>query len=105
MAETRIHPSAVIAEGAEIGQDVQIGPFCVIGPQVRLGDGVELKSHVVIAGDTSVGAGTVIYPFASIGHDPQDLNSAARITGWRSARATASANMSPCSPAPRAAAA
>ena len=73
MAETRIHPSAVIAEGAEIGQDVQIGPFCVIGPQVRLGDGVELKSHVVIAGDTSVGAETVIYPFASIGHDPQDL--------------------------------
>ncbi|MEZ5724714.1 MAG: acyl-ACP--UDP-N-acetylglucosamine O-acyltransferase [Paracoccaceae bacterium] len=73
MAETRIHPSAVIAEGAEIGQDVQIGPFCVIGPQVRLGDGVELKSHVVIAGNTSVGAGTVIYPFASIGHDPQDL--------------------------------
>ncbi|MFV0292537.1 MAG: acyl-ACP--UDP-N-acetylglucosamine O-acyltransferase [Paracoccus sp. (in: a-proteobacteria)] len=73
MAETRIHPSAVIEEGAEIGQGVQIGPFCVIGPQVRLGDRVELKSHVVIAGETSVGEDTVIYPFASIGQPPQDL--------------------------------
>ena len=73
MAETLIHPSAIVEPGAEIGQGARIGPFCLIGSGVRLGDGVELKSHVVIAGDTSVGAGTVIYPFASIGHDPQDL--------------------------------
>lgn len=73
MAETLIHPSAIIEPGAEIGQGVRIGPFCVIGSQVRLGDGVELKSHVVVTGDTAVGEGTVIYPFASIGHDPQDL--------------------------------
>ncbi|SDD78685.1 UDP-N-acetylglucosamine acyltransferase [Paracoccus isoporae] len=73
MADALIHPSAVIAEGAVLGQGVRIGPFCVIGPRVRLGDGVELKSHVVIGGDTSVGAQTVIYPFASIGQDPQDL--------------------------------
>ena len=73
MAEPAIHPSAIIEPGAEIGPDVRIGPFCVIGPQVRLAAGVELKSHVVIAGDTSVGEGTVIFPFASIGQDPQDL--------------------------------
>ncbi|NHF72306.1 acyl-ACP--UDP-N-acetylglucosamine O-acyltransferase [Paracoccus xiamenensis] len=73
MAETLIHPSAIIEPGAEIGQGVRIGPFCIVGPQVRLAAGVELKSHVVIAGDTSVGEDTVIYPFASIGHDPQDL--------------------------------
>lgn len=73
MADTLIHPSAVIEAGAQIGQGVRIGPFCVIGAEVRLGDGVDLKSHVVIAGDTSVGDGTVIYPFASIGQDPQDL--------------------------------
>ena len=73
MAESAIHPSAIIEPGAEIGPGVSIGPFCVIGPQVRLAAGVELKSHVVIAGDTSVGEGTVIFPFASIGQDPQDL--------------------------------
>lgn len=73
MADAVIHPSAIIEPGAEIGPGVSIGPFCVIGPQVRLAAGVELKSHVVIAGDTSVGEGTVIFPFASIGQDPQDL--------------------------------
>ena len=73
MAETRIHPSAVIEEGARIGQGVTIGPFCVVGPQVQLGDGVELKSHVVIEGETSIGEGSVLFPFASIGQVPQDL--------------------------------
>lgn len=73
MADAVIHPSAIIEPGAEIGPGVSIGPFCVIGSQVRLAAGVELKSHVVIAGDTSVGEGTVIFPFASIGQDPQDL--------------------------------
>lgn len=73
MAETRIHPSAVIEAGAEIGADVEIGPFSVVGPRVRLADGVVLKSHVVISGDTAIGEGTVIFPFASIGEVPQDL--------------------------------
>lgn len=73
MAETLIHPSAVIAPGAEIGQGVHIGPFCVVGARARLGDRVALKSHVVIEGDTAIGEDTVVYPFASIGHDPQDL--------------------------------
>lgn len=73
MAETRIHPSAVIEPGAEIGAGVEIGPFCVVGPRVRLADGVVLKSHVAISGDTSVGEETVIFPFASIGEVPQDL--------------------------------
>jgi len=45
----------------------------VVGSDVKLGDGVELKSHVVVAGDTTIGAGTRIFPFASIGHQPQDL--------------------------------
>jgi UDP-N-acetylglucosamine acyltransferase len=70
---THIHPSAVIEKGAELGADVKIGPFCVVGPDVRLGDRVELKSHVAVDGCTTVGEETVIYPFASIGHAPQDL--------------------------------
>ncbi|WP_265500712.1 acyl-ACP--UDP-N-acetylglucosamine O-acyltransferase [Paracoccus beibuensis] len=73
MAEISIHPSAVVEPGARIGAGVEIGPFCVVGPRVRLADGVVLKSHVVVTGDTAVGEGTVIFPFASIGQVPQDL--------------------------------
>lgn len=73
MADTQIHPSAIVEPGAELGQGVRIGPFCHVGAQVRLGDGVELKSHVVVAGETEIGADTVIFPFASIGQAPQDL--------------------------------
>ncbi|MDJ0929677.1 acyl-ACP--UDP-N-acetylglucosamine O-acyltransferase [Breoghania sp.] len=69
----KIHPSAIVEDGAEIGEGVSVGPFCHVGPQVVLGDGGELKSHVVIAGDTCIGARTVIFPFASIGHQAQDL--------------------------------
>ncbi len=70
---SQIHPSAVIEPGAKIGADVKIGPFCTIGAQVELGDGVELVSHAAVAGLTSIGEGTKIFPFASIGHQPQDL--------------------------------
>lgn len=68
-----IHPSAVIADGAQIGADCVIGPFCVIGKDVVLGDRVTLKSHVVVDGDTHIGDDTVVFPFAVIGEIPQDL--------------------------------
>jgi UDP-N-acetylglucosamine acyltransferase len=68
-----IHSSALIERGAAIGAGVSIGPFCHVGPNVALDDGVSLISHVVVAGSTTVGARTKIYPFASIGHPPQDL--------------------------------
>ena len=67
-----IHPTAVIAEGAKIGADVFIGPYCVVGAQVTLGDRVRLVSHVVVDGETTIGDDTEIFPFASIGHRPQD---------------------------------
>jgi len=70
---SNIHPSAVIEEGAQIDPSVKIGPFCVVGPQVVLKADVELKSHVIVTGQTEVGAGTVIFPFAVIGEIPQDL--------------------------------
>jgi UDP-N-acetylglucosamine acyltransferase len=73
MTEARIHPSAVIEEGAEIGAGVEIGPFCHVGPQVKLGAGVVLKSHVVVTGLTEVGEETVVFPFACVGEIPQDL--------------------------------
>lgn len=68
-----IHPAAVVDPAARLGVDVTIGPFCVVGPHVTLGDRTRLVSHVALDGRTSVGEGTIIYPFASIGHPPQDL--------------------------------
>ena len=70
---SRIHPSAVIAQGAQLGARVRIGPYCVIGEKVRLGDDVCLESHVVIGGDTELGEGCHVFPFASLGSIPQDM--------------------------------
>lgn len=70
---TNIHPTAVIDPAAKLGTDVSIGPYCVVGPHVELGDGVRLISHVAIDGRTRIGDRTVVYPFASLGHPPQDL--------------------------------
>ena len=68
-----IHPSAAVDPGARIGEGVTIGPFCVIGPNVSIGDRVVLEASVVVAGITKIGPDTRIYPFASIGHAPQDM--------------------------------
>lgn len=73
MAEVAVHPSAVVESGAVLGDGVEIGPFCHVGAQVRLDDGVVLKSHVVVTGDTRIGAETTVFPFACIGEAPQDL--------------------------------
>jgi UDP-N-acetylglucosamine acyltransferase len=73
MTATTIHPTAIIENGAVIGEDCRIGPYCVVGAEAKLGAGVVLHSHVSIAGDTSIGDGTQVYPFTSLGHPPQDL--------------------------------
>ncbi|MCW8915816.1 MAG: acyl-ACP--UDP-N-acetylglucosamine O-acyltransferase [Magnetovibrio sp.] len=70
---TNIHSTAIIEDGAQLGADVTVGPYCIVGSQVKLGDGVILESHVVVGGDTSIGDNTRIFPFASIGLQPQDL--------------------------------
>ena len=68
-----IHSSSVIDKKANIGKNVKIGPFCYIGPNVELQQDVELISNVHIEGNTKIGKGTKIFPFASIGTNPQDL--------------------------------
>jgi UDP-N-acetylglucosamine acyltransferase len=68
-----IHPTALVHEKAKLGEQVTVGAFCVVGEGAELGNGVTLHSHVVIMGDTHLGDGVVVYPFASIGHAPQDL--------------------------------
>ncbi len=68
-----IHSSAVVSPRARIGRECHIGPYSVIGDEVDLGDGVRLESHCVIEGKTTIGEGTHVFPFVSIGLAPQDL--------------------------------
>jgi len=70
---TDISPLSVVEPGATLGNGVVIGPFCHVDSTVILGDGVELVSHVAVSGITEIGAGTKIYPFSSVGYQPQDL--------------------------------
>jgi UDP-N-acetylglucosamine acyltransferase len=67
-----IHATALVDPNAKLGADVSVGPFCVVGPEVELGAGTRLHSHAVVTGKTRLGAGCEIYPFASVGHAPQD---------------------------------
>ncbi len=68
-----IHPSAVIAPGAQVPASSTVGPFSTIGPEVVLGEDCILISHVVLDGRTRIGARNVFYPFCSVGVAPQDL--------------------------------
>lgn len=68
-----IHPTSLVDENAALGDDVQIGPFCIIGPNVEIGDGTVLHSHITVQGHTKIGKHCEIFPFASLGHIPQDL--------------------------------
>ena len=68
-----IHKTSIIDKKAKISKSVIIGPYSIIGPNVQIDENVEIHSHVNISGNTTIGKGTKIYPFASIGTDPQDL--------------------------------
>ena len=68
-----IHNSSIIDKKTKLSDNVKIGPFCYVGPDVELSDGVELISNVHIEGNTKIGKNTKIFPFASIGTQPQDL--------------------------------
>src|SRR5882724_5997902 len=72
-AGPRIHPTAVVAGGAELDEDVAIGPYAVVGRHVRMAAGCRIGPHAVVDGHTTLGAGTRIFPFASVGSIPQDL--------------------------------
>lgn len=75
-----VHPTAIVEDGATLADDVSVGPYSVVGKDVVLGAGVRLESHVVVTGHTTVGARTRIFPFASIGHQPQDLKYAGEVS-------------------------
>ena len=70
----RIHPTAVIAPGAELGNGAEIGPYTVIGPNVRIGDRTRVGPQVVIDGHTTIGEDNNILGQANLGGAPQDLS-------------------------------
>ena len=68
-----IHKTAIVDPKAKISANVNIGPYSIIGPNVEIGEDTDINSHVSIAGYTKIGKKNKIYPFASIGNNPQDL--------------------------------
>ncbi|HWE23999.1 MAG TPA: acyl-ACP--UDP-N-acetylglucosamine O-acyltransferase [Myxococcales bacterium] len=75
-----IHPTAVVDRHAELDSTVEVAPFAVIGPKVKIGPRTRVGPHAVIEGDTTIGAGNVIFQFASVGAIPQDLKYAGEPT-------------------------
>ena len=68
-----IHKTAIIDIKARISNNVQIGPYSIIGPDVQIGENTKIQSNVSVVGNTIIGKNNKIYPFASIGNDPQDM--------------------------------
>jgi UDP-N-acetylglucosamine acyltransferase len=75
-----IHPTAIIDKTAELDSSVSIGPYTLVGPHVVLGEGTQLLGHVAIEKDTIIGRNSKVYPFASLGSDPQDMKYAGEPT-------------------------
>jgi UDP-N-acetylglucosamine acyltransferase len=69
----KIHPTAIVAGGAELAEEVEVGPYCIVGEHVMIGARTKLLSHVVVEGHTAIGADCDIHPFACLGGPPQHL--------------------------------
>ncbi|MDZ4805188.1 MAG: acyl-ACP--UDP-N-acetylglucosamine O-acyltransferase [Candidatus Eisenbacteria bacterium] len=80
MAAPNIHPTAIVASGAELDPGVDIGPFAIIGRHVHLGPDVSVGAHAIVEGHTRVGAGCRIFPHAAVGLAPQDLKYRGEVT-------------------------
>jgi UDP-N-acetylglucosamine acyltransferase len=72
-APVEVHPTAIVAPGAQLGRGVKIGPYSIIGPKVTIGDNVHIGPHVTVENRTTIGARTIVYQFATLGVVPQDL--------------------------------
>src|SRR5712692_5065026 len=71
MTQREIHPQAVVAASAKLGEGVKIGAYAVIGEDVELGDGCVLHAHATVGGPSKFGMNSTFYPFSAIGGDPQ----------------------------------
>ncbi|MGJ8528255.1 acyl-ACP--UDP-N-acetylglucosamine O-acyltransferase [Maritalea sp.] len=77
---TLIHPTAIIGDNVSLGENVSVGAFSVLDGEISVGDNTILHSHVAVAGNTEIGTGCEIFPFASIGHCPQDKKYAGELS-------------------------
>jgi UDP-N-acetylglucosamine acyltransferase len=68
----RVHPTALIEQGAELADDVEIGPYAIVGARVRIGAGCKIAAHAVISGRTTLGRGNRVFSHAVLGGEPQD---------------------------------
>ncbi len=68
----KIHPSAVVENGAQIAESAEIGPFCWISSRAKIGENVKLLARVSVMGNTTIGKGTIVFPGACLGGGPQD---------------------------------
>ena len=75
-----IHPTALVAPTAKLGEGIAIGPYCIIGPDVTIGKDTELKAMVQVEGSTAIGEANVVYGPCHIGFPPQDLKYAGQPT-------------------------
>jgi UDP-N-acetylglucosamine acyltransferase len=73
VSAVRIHPGAVVAQGAELDEDVAVEAYAIVGPKVRIGRGTRVGPHTVIEGRTTIGCNNQIFHHASVGAVPQDL--------------------------------
>lgn len=80
MSVVEIHPSAIVAAGAELSEGVKIGPYCVIGPHVKIGARTRIEAHCVLDGYTTLGEDNHVFPFCSLGQVPQDMKYAGEPT-------------------------
>jgi UDP-N-acetylglucosamine acyltransferase len=69
----KIHPTAIVAGGAVLGDDVEVGPYCILGEHIQIGARTRLASNVVVEGHTVIGEDCVLHPFACLGGPPQHL--------------------------------
>lgn len=68
----RVHPTAVVDDGARLGEGVSVGPYCVVGKDVELGEGTELVAHATVLGPCKMGRSNAVFPYATLGAPPQD---------------------------------
>ena len=68
----KIHPTAIVEDGAILAENCEIGPFCYVGSNVKIGEGTRLMAQCHVSGYTVLGKNNVLYPFAALGCDAQD---------------------------------
>lgn len=69
----RIHPTAIVDPAVSVPKSCAIGPFCIVGEDVEMGENCELLSHVVLGGPMKIGSNNRVFPFTTLGLEPQDL--------------------------------